>query len=172
MSTRDPGDTRRSKIDDHLASWPHVDAGRWILAGLEPAAAATLRMDVTPWAKGLNARGHWTVKAREATELRSAAGWTARASRRGPAQPLQGPLVAVAVLHRSSRRHADHDNVAGVLKPVLDGLVDVGWLRDDSWVHLDHARIAALPRPEGGATGRRTTLVVGLHRPLTAEATA
>lgn len=87
--------------------------------------------DVIP-ARTLNARGHWSSRARHSREVREAVAWLAKAALRGFPAP-ESPVDITCTRVVGDRRVRDVDNTAAAWKPALDGLVDAGVLGGDSW---------------------------------------
>jgi len=84
--------------------------------------------DLPTWTA--NSRGHWSQRADEVKAWRTVARQAARGI----------PPLDVVTVHLqmtpADRRRRDPDNLAGALKPVLDGLVDAEVIPDDSWQHV------------------------------------
>lgn len=94
-------------------------------------SARTIRL---PWAKpplSLNDRGH-TRHSRYGRVVDEAR-WTIRAQRHEPITP---PVEAVLHWRLPDRRRRDADNLAAVVKAVLDAVVREGLLPDDSWRYV------------------------------------
>ena len=82
--------------------------------------------DLPTWTA--NDRGHWSDRADAVKAWRMVT--KSAANRHGV--PRLGRVHVRLTMTPSDRRRRDPDNIAGVLKPVLDGLVDAGVLADDS----------------------------------------
>jgi crossover junction endodeoxyribonuclease RusA len=90
-----------------------------------------------------NSRGHYMERADTVKQWREAVGWSAATLPRG-LSPVEIELMMIP----ADRRRRDPDNLAGILKPCLDGLVDVGVLPDDSWRHVASVTLRIVePRP-------------------------
>jgi crossover junction endodeoxyribonuclease RusA len=92
-----------------------------------------------------NSRGHHMQRADVVSQWRDSVGWLAREQK----LPTGLDRVDVELLMiPADRRRRDPDNLAGVLKPCLDGLVDVGVLPDDSATHVASVTLrVSRPRP-------------------------
>ena len=82
----------------------------------------------------LNGRAHWRVKNRYAREYRETARFAAMAAR-----AEQGSIRGAVEVHyvfawEKGRKRMDFDNLVGLGKPCLDGLVDAGIMGDDRYV--------------------------------------
>ena len=86
--------------------------------------------DLPTW--NANSRGHWTQRAFEVASWRLVA---KQAANRAGIPKLDVVYVQLEMTPSDMRRR-DPDNLAGALKPVLDGIVDAGVIPDDSWRHV------------------------------------
>lgn len=82
----------------------------------------------------LNGRAHWRVKNKHAKAYRQTAKYAAMAAR-----AEQGPIRGAVMVHyvfawEKGRKRMDFDNLVGLAKPALDGLVDAGIMGDDRYV--------------------------------------
>lgn len=81
----------------------------------------------------LNSREGWRKKARYAKEYRHTAKYSAISTRW--TQPIRGPVMVHYVFGwEKGRKTMDFDNLVGLGKPALDGLVDAGVMGDDRYV--------------------------------------
>lgn len=76
-----------------------------------------------------NGRGHWAARAQARQALAQRVALAARAA--GLPRPLPPPVGLAAHWQFPVARRRDPDNLAALLKPVVDGLVRGGWLVDD-----------------------------------------
>lgn len=79
-----------------------------------------------------NARVHWGVKARAASEYRQTCKVLGRSAYNKGNAPLQDRVDVSITFVLTSKRRRDLDNLVAMFKPGMDGLVDGGLLRDDS----------------------------------------
>ena len=98
--------------------------------------------DLPVW--NANSRGNHYQRATTVRRWRETVGWAARAAR----IPRLGRVDVELMLIPCNRRRRDPDNLAGALKPALDGIVDAGILDDDSSQHVASVTLRiATPRP-------------------------
>lgn len=97
--------------------------------------SVTVTIPGTPAAcLSLNGRAHWRVKAKHAREYRITAQWAGVAARGtcGGGPILRGAVqVHYVFAWEKGRKRMDFDNLVGLGKPALDGLVDAGIIGDD-----------------------------------------
>lgn len=77
-----------------------------------------------------NHRGRWDTQ-KAAQQVRADVGMLAKGCR-----PLAPPVGINVVLFQRTRRRRDPDNVAGIAKPIIDGIVDAEGIPDDSFRHV------------------------------------
>lgn len=103
-----------------------------------------------PW-RSLNSRdGHWSERHRHADLLRTLVGWKAKQRWRGG--PCERRVVVALRMHPADRRRRDPDNLAPVVKPMIDGLCDAGLLADDGWKNVAQVRLSVEPDDQADAT--------------------
>lgn len=104
------------------------------------ARSVTITVPGTPNAcLSLNGRAHWRVKAKHAAAFRAVARYAALSrrtehpgTRDTPIPPIRGSVMVDYVFGwEKGRKRMDFDNLVGLGKPVLDGVVDSGLLPDD-----------------------------------------
>ena len=96
---------------------------------------------------GANARLHRMVRARITREIRSATEIIARAEKL-PA--MTAPVAILAVQHPAmTGRACDTDNIAPLVKPMIDGLRDAGVLVDDNPRRVTEVRYTVGERRAG-----------------------
>lgn len=95
----------------------------------------TVTIPGTPHAcLSLNGRAHWRVKNKHAKQYRETAMWAAQAAR-----SEQGSIRGAVMVHlefgwEKGRKKMDFDNLVGLAKSGIDGLVDAGIMSDDRYV--------------------------------------
>lgn len=144
-----------------------TDIPTWTVAlpvGYRPDRARGL------FACGANARLHPMVRNRVTREIRGAAKIAARAAR---IPAMTGPVSILAVQHPATgARGLDADNIAPLVKPMIDGLRDAGVLVDDSRAYVTEVRytvgaptrlaIGPAPDPRRRAADAMTTVATTL----------
>lgn len=90
----------------------------------------------------LNDRDHWAVKAAKTKEVRDAVIVLARHAR----IPKCERIAVLLYYQPAVIRRRDAENLAGTLKPAVDGLVDVGVIPDDTpdYLHSATCRISTI----------------------------
>ncbi|HWU23368.1 MAG TPA: hypothetical protein VN088_17645 [Nocardioides sp.] len=97
---------------------------------------------------GANASLHRMVRARITREIRSATEIIARAEK---LPPMTAPVAILAVQHPAlTGRACDTDNIAPLVKPMIDGLRDAGVLVDDNPARVIEVRYTVGERRAGG----------------------
>lgn len=109
--------------------------------------------DLPTW--NANSRGHWSQRASEVAAWRLVAKQAANAA---GIPPLDVVFVELTMIP-ADRRRRDPDNLAGALKPVLDGLVDAGVIPDDSWQHVAGVALA-IENPDPSLNSHRWRLMI------------
>ena len=102
-----------------------------------------------------NSRGHWSQRASEVAAWRMVA---KQAANRAGIPALDVVFVELTMTP-SDRRRRDPDNLAGALKPILDGLVDAGVIPDDSWQHVAGVALS-IEKPDRSLREHRWRLLV------------
>ncbi|MFA9432922.1 MULTISPECIES: hypothetical protein [unclassified Egicoccus] len=114
--------------------------------------------DMPVW--NANSRGHHHERARKVRSWRDAVAWIAAADGIPALDLVEIELVMIP----ADRRRRDVDNIAGVLKPCIDGLRDAGVLIEDDARHV-RAVTCRIAQPQPALTRHRWLLTV---RQLTA----
>lgn len=117
----------------------------------------TIPDEVIP-ARTLNARGHWSARARHSKQVREAVAWLAKPALARSASP-ETPVAITCTRWVGDNRARDPDNTAGAWKPCIDGLVDAGVLGGDSWPKYVDSVTYRIRRGEPGWTIEISSLV-------------
>ena len=112
--------------------------------------------DLPTW--NANSRGHWSQRAEQVAAWRLVAMQAAKAA----AIPSLDVVFVELTMTPSDRRRRDPDNLAGALKPVLDGLVDAGVIPDDSYQHVAGVALA-IETPDPTLRAHRWRLTIDVH---------
>ena len=109
--------------------------------------------DLPTW--NANSRGSWHQRAPTVKAWRMVAKQAANAA---GIPPLDVVFVELEMTPADMRRR-DPDNLAGALKPVMDGIVDAGVIPDDSWEHVAGVALS-IARPDTGLREHRWRLTI------------
>ena len=109
--------------------------------------------DLPTW--NANSRGHWSQRASEVSAWRMVA---KQAANRAGIPKLDVVFVELEMTPADMRRR-DPDNLAGALKPILDGIVDAGVIPDDSWRHVAGVALS-IARPDKTLREHRWRLTI------------
>lgn len=123
----------------------------------------TLEMPAGERLLSLNDRVHWSKRARVTRDLRTTAGWLAKAAKIPPLDRVS--IVAEYQPPRNGRR--DPDNLMPAVKAAIDGCVNAKIIPDDSSVHVTSVTCAiGEPYPRGRLVLRITEVPQSAAAPV------